>query len=442
MKVDVESLGSFQRKIHFSIPANTVNRELDDAFRSLKGRVRIRGFRPGKAPRKVLEARFGSQVRLDVAQNLIQTSWTSAINDHGIEPVSRPSVDRSAELSSGEDFEFTITVDVRPTVTLDVYRDVEVVYPTVEVTDDEVAVRVNARLESQTRLVAVERPVERGDMVMVEFTAKDGDDEVARELGTMVRTEADPYYPGLEEFLVGLSAEETKSGTVTFADSAKAEAVAGRELTVEAKVINVQANEIPELDDEVAEQLGFEGGAEAMRASVRMQIEEQRNEMARNQARANLLQVLIEKNEFSVPAGMVDQQLEVLVEELKMQQAYRGVDPRSVHFNDAQMADLRMRAEFAVKGGLILDSVSSTESLEVTDADLERKYQELADERGQTIEAIRGYFVKEDAVEELRSRLLEEVTLDWLLEHATLVAPEEPVEAEAEAAPAAEAAEE
>jgi trigger factor len=198
-------------------------------------------------------------------------------------------------------------------------------------------------------------------------------------------------------------------------------AIGGRELDVTAKVVSIQANAVPELDDTMATELGYEGGVEGMRTALRLQLQQSREGAARNQARANLLQVLIATNPFAVPDAMIDSHLQMLMEELKLQQAYRGRDPRRINFSPEQIADLRMRAEFAAKGGLILNYVSEKESLAVTDADLELKYQELADQRGQTVEAIRGYFVKDDAVEELRARLLEEKTLDWLLERAKLV---------------------
>ncbi len=423
MKVDVVALGSYQRKLQVSVPAAAVRGELDKAYGQLRHRVRLPGFRPGKAPRKILEARFGPQVKGDVAQSLIEQGWRQAIADHELQPVGQPSVD--APQLGGDDFEFTITVDVRPEIALEQYIGVEVEYPAVEVDPTELDVEVARRLEGEQRLVAVTRPVEAGDFVLVELTATaEGEEEpVAQEMGTMVRTAEDPYYPGLESMLVGLSEGEEKSGTVSFGAEARNEAVAGRELSVTVKVHSVQANEIPELTDELAESMGFEGGVLAMRAAIEMQIREGRESTARNQARANLLQALIDRNPFDVPDGMVEEQLQVLVDELRYQEALRGRDPRKVNFSEAQMRDLRIRSAFACKGGLILEHVVKTENLAVTDDDLEAKYQEMADERGQTVEAIRGYFLKDDAVEMLRERLLEERTLDWLLERAEIKAP-------------------
>ncbi len=437
MKLDVISLGSHQKKLQFSVPPEKVKAELDRAYNQLKRKVRLHGFRPGKAPRKVLEMRFGSQVISDVATNLIQEGYSTALQEHDIEPVSRPAVDEQGELEASRSFEFSITVDVRPEIELETYTGVEVEAPAVEVTEEEVEDAVRRRLEGQARLVEVsDRPVEKGDMVLVELTARAEGEEVVSEPGTMIRTEDDPYYPGVDDLIVGLETGGEKTATVTFSEEARTPEVAGRELEVTVRVQSIQANEIPELTDELAEELGYEGGASALREGIRGEIATAREEASKNQARANVLQALIDTNPFDVPQGMVEQQLEALMQELRLQAAYRGRDPRQVTFDEAQRADLAIRAEFAVKGGLILEHVAKKEGLEVTEADLDAKYAELADERGQSVEAIRGWFQKEEAIEELRARLLEEATLDWLLEHAEVVRTAPSEEPASEGAPA------
>lgn len=430
MRIDVIAVGSYQKRLEVAVPADLVKAELDKAFREVGRRAKIAGFRPGKAPRQVLEMRFGPGIRSDVAQTLINQGYTQAIDEHKLEPVGRPQVSDRGEADGATEFKFTITVDVKPSVELRAYTGLEVVYPKVEVTDEELEKVVKSRLEGQARLTEVkDRAVQKGDMVIVELSAKEGDNVVVNEPGTMIRTEADPYYPGVDSLLVGMNVGDSKSETVKFGDNARMESVAGRELEVSVKVVSVQANEIPALNDEIATEMGYEGGVEGMKAALRMNIQQQREGLARNQARANLLQVLITANPFQVPDSMIDSHLQMLLEELKLQAAYRGRDPRTLTYTQEQIADLRMRADFAAKGGMILEYVSKKENLVIGDADLEAKYQELADQRGQTVEAIKGYFIKDNAVEELRARLLEEKTLDWLLEQSKLVTDAEKSEA-------------
>lgn len=421
MKVEVQNIGSYEKKILCSISAEMVKGEVDAYYRKLGKSVKMHGFRPGKAPRKVLEMRYGKQVEADVANDLIQKGYSQALDEHAIAPVSRPKVDHGQFTMSG-DFNFVITVQVKPEIALEHFRGVDVVYPKVEVTADELDRLVKARLNNEKRLVAVEdRAVVAGDRAMIAFTAMDGETQVVQELGTVLATTGETFYKGLETELIGLSIGDSKTAEVAFAADAGAEAIKGRTLTVNLTVNAIQAELIPELTDEVAEELGYEGGAEGMKMALSAKLLADREELARNQARANLLQKLIELNSFDVPPGLVDEQLEALLNELRLQEAYRGRDARTLRYSDAQMADLRARAQFAAKGGIILEWVAKSEKLEVTDEDIEAKYLSLSEERGQTVEAIRGWFVKENAVEDLRARMMEEKTLDWLLENANLV---------------------
>ena len=334
-------------------------------------------------------------------------------------------------MTSSSDFTFTLALEVKPEVEAQTYTGLTVHYPQFEVSDDEVEAAIERRRQAQARLSEVEdRAVEEGDSVQVELKVVDGDDTVVDEPGTLVRTSGDIWFAGIESALIGMNVGDEKTETIAFADTARNEAVAGKELSASFKVLSIQSLVVPELNDELAKDLGFEGGIEELTTSTRDELAKGREDAARNQARANLLQALIEANEFEVPAGMVEQNLNLLMEELKIQQSYMGRDPRTVTFSEAQVADLRQRAAFAAKGGLLLEFVSGKENIEVTDADLEAKYEELAAMRGQSVEAIKGFFVQDEAVEDLRQRILEEKTLDWLLDNAEIT----------HEAPAAEAA--
>lgn len=436
MNIEVLSENAYARKVSVTVPATTVRAALEKAYQTVGRKARLPGFREGKVPRNVLEARFGASIAEDVAGELIQESWTRAMADHGLEPVGRPSVTDQGRVAASADFSFTIAVDVKPAIVASTYTGLSVYWPKSETTEDEVTAELERRRRSQTRLTAVtDRPVAEGDVVQVELTVKDGDNVVLTEPGTLIRTRNESWFAGIESFLFGLSVDESKTGDVAFTGQARHESLKGKTLSVTAKVLGIQAMQAPELTDDLAKELGHDTVA-ALTADARASLDKGRADQARNQARANLLEALIAANPFEVPASMVEQNLNMLVEELKLQQAYAGVDPRTVRFTQAQMADLRTRAAFAAKGGLLLESVWKTEGLTATDADIEAKLAEIAAERNQTVDAIRGWIEKDGGIEDLRQRLLEEQTLDWLLAKA-VVSHEAPAAA-GEAAPAAE----
>lgn len=420
MSHQVDQISAFQKRLQFTVPAAEVDKKISEAFRVLSQRVNIPGFRRGKVPRKVLDQRFGRQVRADVAADLINNQFRVAAVD--MEFLGQPEVDR-AELNEGTDFTFAITVQVKPQVEAKEYTGVKVDFPVPSVTDDQVEALVKARLAGQSRLVEVEdeRPVGKGDLALTEIVLVEDGQEKTIESGTMINTAGDRYYPGVESLLVGLSKGQSNTGSVTIGQNAGIESLRGKTVDVKVTVLGIQVSQVPELTDATAAELGYEGGVEAMKAALRMEEESRATEASRNVARVNLLQKLISTHAFDVPPAMVDSHLQLLLEELRIQAAYRGRDPRSIRYSEAQMADLRQRAEFAARASLLLEAVARQEGIEITDADLEAKYQEIADMRGQRVEAIRGYFAKDNAVGELKKRLLEERTLDWLLERAEFV---------------------
>jgi trigger factor len=420
MSHQVDQISAFQKRLQFSVPSTEVDKKIGEAFRVLSQRVNIPGFRRGKVPRKVLDQRYGRQIRSDVASDLINNEFRQAALD--IEFLGQPEVDRS-DLLEGTDFNFSITVQVKPAVEVKDYTGVKVDFPVPTVTEDQVDLLVSRRLQGQSRLVEVEgdRVVARGDLALTEIVLIEDGVEKTIESGTMVNTAGDRYYTGVETLLVGLAKGETKTGTVTFGANAGMDSLRGRTVELRVTVLGIQVSQVPELTDAVAAELGYEGGVEAMRAALRMEEETRANEASRNVARVNLLQKLIGTHSFDVPPAMVDSHLQLLLEELRIQAAYRGRDPRSIRYSEAQMADLRQRADFAARASLLLEGVAKAEDIEITNDDLEAKYQEIADMRGQRVEAIRGYFAKDNAIGELKKRLLEERTLDWLLERAELV---------------------
>jgi len=434
----IEEASNIQRRLRFTLDGAQVAQELDRAYSNLGRSARIPGFRPGKIPRNVLEQRFSKSVQGEVSQRLISQGWQQAVGD--LEVAGEPAIEEQSELRRGEPFSFTIAVEVKPSIEVKDYTGLEVRYPVGSLNDDDVERAVKRRLQSQVKIEEVtdDRPVAGTDLVITELTLTDKDgNEIANEPGTMVNMQGERYYPGIESLLVGLKKDEEKRGSVTIGDSA-IESLKNVEATARVKVIGIQAQVVPELNDELAAELKYEGGAAGMRNAIRAQLQEQVDETAKNQARANLLRVLVDANEFEVPSGMVNEQHQALLEELRIRRAYSGQDPRTMRLSDAEAADLRERATFAARASCILMSVAKKEGIEAQDADIQKKIQEIAELRGQAAEAIRGYLDRDDAMGTLKTRILEEKTLEWLMERSKLVE-EKPGQGTAESAPAAEA---
>lgn len=435
----VEQVSPTEKRIAFSIPQNEIADKLDKAFKEAGRNVRINGFRPGKVPRKVLEGRVGRKVRADVAQDIIEFNFRQAAQD--LTFLGQPRVE-AGEIKDDGDFQFSIFLQVRPEVELSEYKGLKVRFPIQAVAEEQIDARVEAQRKTMARLMDVEedRDVQSGDLALCEIHKRDGDAETQLEAGVLVNTQGDRYYPGIESLILGMKKGEERSGSVTIGAS-QLPGIANQTVELRVKLHGIQTHSVPPLTDELAGSMGYEGGIEGMRAAIRMQEESRANEAARNLARIELLQKLNAAHNISVPAAMIESHTQLLMEELRIQNTYRGRDARSMRFTDAQIADLRQRGEFAARSAILLEAIAQREGIAVTDDDLEAKYQEIADARGQRIEAIRGYFVKENAVEELRTRLLQDRALEWLLEQAELETVEISASTEAAASePAADAA--
>jgi len=435
----VEEQSSFRRLLHFQVPAETVDQKLKAAYADLQKKARVPGFRPGKVTQRVLEERYGEGVRAEVTEALINESYRKAA--HSLDVVGKAQVEQVADLKPAAQFSFVVGVDVRPAVTVEGYRGIEVGFQSTPVEDQEVQQALSDRLARKAKLVEVteDRPVQAGDRVLVSLRIEH-EGEAQEVPGTMINTVGERFYPGLESLLIGASKGATVEGAVSIAAGALSN-YAGKTVQVKAEITSLQARQAPSLDDELAKEMGAES-AEAYVASLRDSLQEERDNAARNNARIELLQKLIAKNAFDVPSALVDEQLENLTEEMKVRRAYSGQDPRSIRFSEAEMRDLRSRATFAAKAGLVLAAIARQESIVVTDEDVDAKIAEIAASRGQTAHAIRGYLEREGGVSILRDRLLEEKSLEWLFENAELVSPAGAAEAaapEVEAAPTEDA---
>ena len=413
----VEEVSTSRQKLHFTVPVSEVNSALDEAYADLKKNARLPGYRKGKVPRWVLEKRFSRNIQAEVAQKLMDGAYGD-LDHESLKIVSRPEVSDMGSVSSKNDFAFTIAVDVQPTVEVSDYIGMDIVYPKVTVSEEDVQSRIDTLLASKRKVQEIEdAEIGDGDYALVALTLKDGEEEVIDEPGTMIHIGEHKFYTGVEEHLMGLKKGDKKDFEVTITDESAFEHLRGNTYQASVEVQQVQRYITPELTDELSVELGYES-ADNMREKLQTEMTDAQDLNLKNQARIEILQKLVGSHDFDVPEGMIETQLRALMEELAMQRMYAGEDPRSIKFSETQLADLRTRAAFAAKAACLLSSISEKEGLEVNEDDVNAKLQEMAEMRGQTVEAIKSYIESEAAEETLRERVQEEKTLNWLLEKA------------------------
>ena len=421
--LEIEEVSQSTRLLKFSVHKKEIKSALDKAYKRLAKQVRIPGQRRGKAPRWLLEKRYSKNIEAEVVEDVIQKSFDSADIPHDV--VGRPSVTEIGTVESGKSFDFSMNVSIKPETEVVGYQGMEVPYEEPVLKEGELEEAIQRKLDGKKKLdnASEDEAIQEGDFVLSKFTLSSEGEVLVEESGTMINVGSERFFPGLDMELIGLKKGETKTVTCTIGEEAISENIRGKECTGDVEIVNVQRYMIPELNDEFAKEEGFEGGLEEFRVSTEDGILQARKEGARNASRVEILQALSKSNEIEVPQPLVDEQLKALMEELRMRRMYSGEDPRKVNFSEEEMKDLQERAQFAAKSACILSLISKQESITVESEDIQAKVEEIASMRGQTVESIMSYIRAENAEGMLAERILEEKTLNWIFDQASLVAP-------------------
>ena len=424
MKVEIENTGPFEKKIFFEIPGDVVSTEVESTYRILNRNVKIKGFRPGKVPRSILERYYKTQVETEVTAKLIEDSYGKAVEEYHLAPVAPPSIlDRKFE--PGKDFTFSVSVEVKPEVEVRDYLGLEVERPPAVVTDDEVEARLNGLQESHAQLKPVEadRPVQEKDLVIVDFTGTlDGKPLEGWKVNDhLVEVGSKTLVGALDERLIGLPRNEEREISLALPGDYSRKELAGKEVNVRVKVKEIKEKILPALDDEFAKEVGEFQTLADLKDRLRANLEEQARARADQAAKETLLDRLREKHPFPIPQSMVQRQVEHIMARTEVQLARQGLKLNTAGLDTPKIREsLAPNAEKEVRGSLILEKVAAKEGISVTDEEMEKKLQDLATQLNQRVEAVRSYYETKDRLEDLRALLLEEKTLDFLLGKAKI----------------------
>jgi len=424
MKVQIENAGPFERKIFFEIPADVVAKEVDSTYRALNQSVKLKGFRPGKVPRSILERYYKNQVENEVMAKLIEDSYEKAVEEYHLFPVAVPTIlDRTFE--AGKDFKYSLTVEVKPEVDVGDYRGLEVERPAVVVTDEEVEERLRALQETHAQLKPVEadRPVQPQDMVIVDFEGTLGGKPLEgwKVRDHLVEAGSNTLVGGLDQRLIGLPLGQEEDIPLRLPDTYARKELAGKEINVRLKVKEIKEKILPALDDEFARELGDFKTLEELKSRLRKTLEEQKQKRANDIAKERLLAILRAKHPFPIPKSMIDRQIEAMLARTELQLARQGMKLEETRRDDPQIREsLRPAAEKEVRGALILEKIAEKEKISVSDEELDRRLEEIASRLNQRTEAVKNYYRKKDRLEDLRELVREEKTLDLLLREAKI----------------------
>jgi trigger factor len=425
VKVEVEDVSSVRRKIHVELPTEVVDEAFEEAYRELKKTARLKGFRPGKAPRSLLERYYGDKVRYDVTTKLFQESYTKSIREKALSPVSQPNIE-DMKLRPGEEFRYTAMVEVKPRVGLSDYVGLEAHQEEVRVTDKQVRDRLDEIREMFARLedVTPDRPVQEGDVVVTEHQLLiEGQPLGNREpQEEMLEIRSDRLDEALYKSLVGVRLGEEAEVPRQFSPDEPDPSLAGKEGVLRLKVKSIRQKILPELDDHFAQRMGEYTSLEDLRVTVREELEETERRRIISDMNQALIEQLLERHPIEVPEAMVELQIEQMIRNAKRRLAVHGLTMEQAGSNPEEMrARFRDSAVGAVRTTLILEAIADREGIQVADQDLNEAYEKIAKQTGRDVQAVKGLYRNSDASENLKASLLEEKTLDFLRDKANIV---------------------
>lgn len=412
MQINVEKLSPVLVEFQVEIPADQVKVEVDRAYVSLQRSAKVRGYRPGKAPRQVLAHIYSGRIHADVAQRLVDSTLNQALAEKQVQPLSQPAIAKN-ELKPDDVFSYKARFEVRPDIESVKWQGFQVKRPSAAATDGMIDEAVaNLRREHSTlQAPDPERPAKSGDVVTISFTlsidgvAHGAQQEIETELGTgQVFTE-------LETALTGMSPGEVKDVEVTFHDRHPTPELRGKKGVFTVTVKEVKERILPDVDDEFAKDCGDYQDLAALRAAEKAKIEKELLQKANDALAEQLVIELCKANPIPVPPSLVDQQIQITEREITA--AARRSGQRGELTPDIRQR-VRADAEVKVRAGLLMAEIAKEKQIKITEADIEKGYEELAEQTGKNVAKIKAEYRDRGKREQLVGMILEDRILDFL----------------------------
>ena len=421
MKVDIDELSPVQRKVHVELPAETVAGEFSRAYKNLGRRARVKGFRTGKIPRTVLQGIYGDEVKGEVRSHLVEESLAEIVKERGLQIVSRPELETN-DLRETESFSFSAIFEIKPELEVKDYLGMPIEKLRITVTEAQVDEALRRLQENHARLepVADREVVQKGDFATLDFEGTlDGKPfSGGKAQNYVLEVGARQALAEFDEAVVGLKLGEGKTVSVNYPEDFPNKEIAGRLVEFSLTAHEIKHKVLPTLDDDFAKDHGECASLEELKNKLRQRLEE---EMARYQAdelKEQLLTRLIERHSFSIPQALVERQTRYLMERYQNQMA--GQRSEQTTPMEEVRKNLEQRAMRQVRATLLVEKIAELEKIEVSDKDVQERVDLLARAAGERSKNLREFYARAEARDDLRTQMVFDRTLGFLLERATL----------------------
>lgn len=410
--------------LDISVPAGEVEQETARAVAAIQAKVRLPGFRPGKAPTALVKSRFAGDVRQEVLEKLVPRFFQAAAEQDHLQVVGKPNfVD--VHFHAGEPLRFKAEFEVAPTVELGEYQGLAVTYAEPVVTDADVETRLDEIRERKAEYVNEEpRPVADGDYAVISLESLAGVDEKVQQDELMLKIGDQATLAAFTENLRGVSPEESREFDVTYPADYDRPALAGRTVRFKATVKAVRRKELPEANDDFAKDLGDYQTLDEVKDAIRKSILAEREHHAREETKHQIIEKLVDLHPFPVPDSYVDRQIEISLENQLRQIAAQGVDPRQLKLDWQKIREAQKdRATRDVRASLILDKIAEREGVGANQEEVDREVQRIARKQREAVALVRPKLQKDGTLNRIAGQIRTEKTLGFLFDKARKEAP-------------------
>lgn len=413
MQVTVNKLSPVLVELDIEVEADRVKAELNKAYGTLTKSAKIRGFRPGKAPRKVIKSMFGARVAADVAQRLVDETYPQAISDQQVQPVSNPAFEPK-KLVENEPFIYKARVEVVPEVEKVEYAGLEATRKKADVTDEQMSEELeqirkdNATLEPPKEA----RAAKKEDVVTIDFEVSTGGNSIedAGAEDFQVELGSGQLISDIDEALLGAKVGDTKDVEIQLPDAHPHPKLKGKKATFHVTLKDLKERVLPDVDDEFAKDIGDFADLDALKAHVKEQIAKRLKESSENALAEQLVQKLVEKNPIPLPPTLVDRQNQLTEQEVIQQARRQGQTGGRV--SDELRAKIRSDSEVKVRAGLLMAEIAKAEGIQIGDEQIEEGLKELAEQTGKNVAKLRAEYRDQKKREMLIGMILENKVLD------------------------------
>jgi trigger factor len=421
MKIELTDQSPVKKSLTVELDEEMVAKETESVLKSYAAKAQIPGFRPGKAPKSVIQSRFAKEIKEDVRERLVSRSFHEAAKEHDLKPLGNPSLEEISD-DPGSPLRYKTSFEVLPEIDLKGHEGIDVRRPSVVVSDADVDKTLDELRESQAKLVTEEgRKAITGDVLVADVEGRPEEGEAFNREAMMIEVGSTDNMPGFNEKLEGAEAGQELEFSIDFPKEHPIESQAGKAVAYKIKVHEVKRRVLPELDDEFAKDLGEFDDLDALKSRIREDLEARKKRDSEMAVRQGVLDKLLLENPIVLPEILVEEEIRQRLEEMVRRMMMQGMDPEQMNLD---WKDLRQKqdepARKSVHARLLLDALAEMEKLEITKDEIDDRLKRDAEAMGENHDKFRAQLEKRGGLEVLKNQMIREKSLDLVTSLANI----------------------